>query len=75
MKTNFKTANAATILDDVIDSYCHRKPLKAKYLKTVTDRLYLDKRGGDLAHLYENDEFMSCLDWNIMYQHNKRKAH
>jgi hypothetical protein len=49
--------NAATILDMVLDYDFNRDQLQA-----IAHQLYADKRGGELAHLYDSEEFMASLN-------------
>ena len=49
--------NAATIVDMVLDNQFTRDQLQE-----IAHQLYLDKDGGELAHLYDNDEFMDSLE-------------
>jgi hypothetical protein len=49
--------NAATIFDMVVDHDFNRDQLQA-----IAHQLYADKRGGELAHLHESEEFMASLN-------------
>lgn len=49
--------NSATILDMVLDG-----ELTKAEVEQISHQLYKDKRGGELAHLWDNDEFMNCLE-------------
>ena len=51
------TFNAVDIFDMVVDGI-----LSQPHLKAIADRLYADKRGGLLAHLWESEEFLTSLN-------------
>ena len=51
------TFNAIDIFDMVVDEV-----LAPSQLKEVAQQLYKDKRGGELAHLWESEEFMYSLN-------------
>ena len=56
------TFNAADIFDMVVD-----EQLGKTQLQQIADRLYADKRGGLLAHLWSSEEFLNALNkqlWN-----------
>ena len=41
----------------VVDGELNRPQLEA-----IADQLYKDRRGGELAHLYSNEEFLNALN-------------
>lgn len=51
------TFNAAEIVDLVLD-----ETLAASQLEQIAEQLYADKRGGELAHLWQSEEFLAALD-------------
>lgn len=50
-------ANVIDVFDYVVDGI-----LGIDELKQIQHQLYLDKDGGELADLWDNDEFMDCLE-------------
>lgn len=54
MKLKF---SAIDIFDMVVDGELNRPQLEA-----IADQLYKDRRGGELAHLYSNEEFLNALN-------------
>lgn len=48
--------NAADILDLVLDGVLYHDQLRA-----IADQLYIDRRGGELVHLWANTEFLDSL--------------
>ena len=51
------TFNAIEIFDMVVDEI-----LAKPQLKEIANQLYADRRGGELAHLWESDEFINSLN-------------
>lgn len=51
------TFNAVDIFDMVVD-----EQLTKPHLQAIADRLYADKRGGLLAHLWSSEEFLNSLN-------------
>lgn len=51
------TFNSIDIFDMVVDEV-----LAAPQLKEIAQQLYKDKRGGELAHLWQSQEFMYSLN-------------
>lgn len=58
------TFNAIDIFDMVVDEV-----LGTEQLKEIAAQLYADKRGGELAHLWQSEEFMYSL--NAQLEGNK----
>jgi hypothetical protein len=50
-------ANVTDVFDYVVDGI-----LGIDELKQIQHQMYLDKNGGELSDLWANDEFMSCLE-------------
>ena len=49
--------NAETILDMVVDGI-----LSKAEIEQISNQLYKDKRGGELAHLWDSQEFITALE-------------
>lgn len=54
------TFNAIDIFDMVVDEI-----LGPDQLKEIAEQLYADKRGGELAHLWQSAEFMYSLNYQL----------
>ena len=50
------TFNAIDIFDMVVD-----EQLSKTQLKQIADQMYLQRRGGELSHLWESEEFIQSL--------------
>lgn len=57
--------NTVDIFDMVVDSQLVGKKLPAGFCKAISERMYVDRRGGDFAWLWGSDEFVDALDWNL----------
>ena len=49
--------NAETIFDMVVDGI-----LSKPEIEQISNQLYKDKRGGELAHLWDSQEFITALE-------------
>jgi len=54
------TFNAIDIFDMVVDEI-----LAPSQLEEIATQLYADKRGGELAHLWQSEEFIVSLEKQI----------
>jgi len=61
------TFNAIDIFDMVVDEV-----LAPSQLEEIATQLYADKRGGELAHLWQSEEFMYSLNFQLTGVSGKR---
>lgn len=53
------------VFDSIVDATSNGIKLPEKMIGAIAAQMYSDRRGGTLADLYSNDEFMEAFEWQL----------
>lgn len=56
--------NKHDVFDLIVDSALAGHQLDKQIVEQISQKLYEDRRGGNLADLWGNDEFLASLNWH-----------
>lgn len=57
--------NIHDAFDTIVDATLQGYKVRRDIVREIANRLYADRRGGELADLYASDEFLAALEWQL----------
>lgn len=63
MKYLLDLENADQVYQTVIEATNRNVKLHSGLIKAIQGQLHVDRKGGPLGHLWSNEHFLACLEW------------